>query len=739
MAEEDRLYKQGKKKKGMDRKAKGECLGFDKNKKVSGLATDADVRPKTSFKHRYASESQPIIVRKQVDPDTAKYFSEIWNLFESKEVDLDERAVICGNALEEARGKEFELATDYILSHTLQALLEGCDVDHLCGFLRGCGKVFPLIAMDRSGSHVAETALKSLVIHLEDNEAYSVIEDTLSMICKVVVVNPVDIMCNRYGSHVLRSLLCLLGGLPLDSPEFHGRKPSSILAERLNLGASRLAGNDSRHLHREFPTLLKFVVSEMLKCTKNDVKILQLDQYSSLVLQTALKLLAKHDQELFHVIPNILGLQNVNVLEGNFIETGVNAIVELMKETAFSHLMEVILDVTPDSLYDEMLGKVFRNSLFELSSHHCGNFVVQALVSRARDPDQMDLIWEELGSRFSDLLEMGRSGVIASLFAASQRLHTHEQKCCEALTAAIRLPNEGPGCIIPRILFLDSYFACDDKANWNLPRDAKIHVMGSLILQAIFRFQSEFVQPYITSLTSMEVEHVIEVAKDGGGARVIEAFLDSNTSAKLKRRLIMKLRGHFGELAMHSSGSFTVEKCFAASNASLREDIASDLLAVKLELSKTKQGPYLLRRLDIDGYANRPDQWRSKQVSKESAYNEFCDTFGSSEPKSSRKESFLAYSSKNTSHPKEVNKIREEIDYHLASQKYGKHGMLDKVATTKNKKMKNKKSHAGYDINGASKKVPCVSRRPFLSVDLKGMKRGRDDRSSKASAKKLKL
>lgn len=123
--------------------------------------------------------------RKQVDPETTKYFSEISNLFESNGVDLEERAVICANALEETRGKEFQLATDYIISHTLQTLLEGSDVDQLCAFLKSCAKDFPYIAMDRSGSHVAETAIRSLAMHLQDSEVYSVIEDTLTMICKV--------------------------------------------------------------------------------------------------------------------------------------------------------------------------------------------------------------------------------------------------------------------------------------------------------------------------------------------------------------------------------------------------------------------------------------------------------------------------------------------------------------------------------------------------------------------------
>lgn len=98
---------------------------------------------------------------------------------------MEERSVICGNALEETRGKEFELATDYIISHTLQSLLEGCDVDSLCGFLQNCAKDFPSIAMDRSGSHVAETAIKSLAAHLQHEEVHPLIEEALTMICKV--------------------------------------------------------------------------------------------------------------------------------------------------------------------------------------------------------------------------------------------------------------------------------------------------------------------------------------------------------------------------------------------------------------------------------------------------------------------------------------------------------------------------------------------------------------------------
>ncbi|KAH9713893.1 Pumilio [Citrus sinensis] len=612
--------------------------------------------------------------------------------------------------------------------------------------------------MDRSGSHVAETALKSLAMHLQDEHAHSIIEETLKSICKVIVANPVDVMCNCYGSHVLRSLLCLCRGAPLDSSDFHRAKPSQILAERLNLDASQSNRNNLSYHHPVFSELSKFLISGILACSRKDLRTLQTDQYSSLVLQTALRLLVGNDPELLQIISILLGSNKDNVVEGNFIPmTVVHDVLNLMKETAYSHLMEVILEVAPQSLYDEMFTKVFRNSLFDLSSHHCANFVVQALVSHARDQDQMALIWEELGGKFRELLEMGRSGVVAALIAASQRLHTHERKCCEALAAAVSSTNVSPRCIVPGILFLESYFSCEDKSNWNWPKGIKIQIIGSLILQAVFRFPSEFIQPYVTSITSMEADHVLEAAKDAAGARVIEAYLSSKVSAKQKHRVVLKLKGHFGELSVHPSGSFTVERCFTASSLSLRETIASELSAVRNELSKTKQGPHLIRKLDIDGFTARPDQWRLKQSAKQLTYKEFYSTFGSNDTKSSRKDSFLADSSKQTSNSQGIKNMRKEIDNCLdstallsgksglkrrsekeehRSEKYAKHVMADDISKGKNKK-KNKKNQVASEYAGPSSKGAEIAAKPFLSTDKTVKKRNRSNRPSKAS-KKLK-
>lgn len=709
MAGEDNHSGKRGKKGSMSRKSSKKHPGFDghhSTKNFSGGVSAKTAKASKVSKHQIDSGPQTSFLRKQVDPETKKYYSEIANVIEGTEVDLEERSVICGNALEESRGKEVELATDYIISHTFQTLLEGCDVNHLCEFLRSCAKDFPYVAMDRSGSHVAETALKSLAYHLDhlqDDKAFSDIEETLTMICQVIVDNPIEMMYNCYGSHVLRTLLCLCKGVSLDSPEFHKTKSSTILAQLLNSRPEQLERKDSQHLQPGFPDQLKFLVSGMLNCSREDILSLQTDQYGSLVLQTALKLLVGHEEELMHIIPVLLGCNMENMVEGNLIKTtSVQNLLRLMKETAYSHLMEVIVEVAPETLYKELFTKVFRNSLVQLSYHNCGNFVVQALVSHARSQDNMELIWEELGPKFKDLLGMGRAGVVASVIAASQRLHSHEHKCSLALAAAICSTNESPGCIVPRLLFLESYLNCKDKPNWSWPKGVTMHVMGSLILQLVFRFPSEFIQPYITSIAAMEAYHVLEASKDSGGQRVIEAFLSSNASAKQKRRLVMKLRGHFGELSLHPSGSFTVEKCFTAGNLSQREIIVSELLAVQTELSKTKQGPSLLRKFDVDWFGRRPDQWKLRQASKESAYKDFYSTFGSKETKSSKTNSFLAETPR-TSQSENLKEMRKEIDATLASaaaqsstvQFLAKENSTTKTRTSGHKRRAERAEHKG--------------------------------------------
>ena len=134
-------------------------------------------------------------------------------------------------------------------------------------------------------------------------------------------------------------------------------------------------------------------------------------------------------------------------------------------------------------------------------------------------------------------------------------------------------------------------------------------------------------------------------------------------------------------------------------------------------------------------YANRPDQWRSRQASKQSTYKEFYAAFGSGEAMSSKSDSFLSDTSKSTSLAIGVKNVRKEIDHHLASsEKYAKHTVVDDVM-----KVKNKKHEKGHGGASDEKATGSVNQKPFLSVDLKKNKRHGQEERSKASRKKLKV
>lgn len=619
--------------------------------------------------------------RKKLDPETVQYFTEISSLLENSSTDAEERVILCSNALEESRGKELQLACDKVFSRLFENLILSCEKDQLCSFLSRCINIFPFITVDQSGSHVAEAMLRSLALARQDcdakGESHTIIEQVLTMLCEKIAENPVDVMCNQYGSHVLRSLLCLCHGTLFESQDkFHSGNITSTLADRLSGLSSQLPKRklDKTPL-RAFPKLLKLIASKILECSRDNIALIRVDTFGSIVLQTILKLLVGEKEAVVRVITVLLGCSEKNVLnEGKVLEEAtVQNVLDLVMDPTGSHLMEVILEVAPNSLYMEILNRYFRHSLLEIATHESGNFVVQSLVSSSRHQGQVNMIWDEIGSKFAELLNARKPGVVASLVGACRRFQTHQRECCRALAHAVNSDSASPNCIVPRILHLENFSCGTGRSEWQWPSGNKMSVLGCVMLQIIFNYPIDFIQQFCSSFASMEIDHILEAAKDPGGSRVIEAFLSSNAPLKHKHRVISKLRGHFGELAQRPSSSFTVSKCFLEADLALKEVIASELAYVQAELSRLKHGPHLLRICDVTRYSKGPEQWRSSQGSKQSTRQAFAEAFGS-EGEAKREEATSAVSfnedatelpkkkSKKNKRDRGLNNIVEEMD-----------------------------------------------------------------------------
>lgn len=338
----------------------------------------------------------------------------------------------------------------------------------------------------------------------------------------------------------------------------------------------------------------------------------------------------------------------------------MDEIVTLLEESAYSHLLEVIVEVAPDELRNGMLARSLKGALFAISSHHCGNYVVQAFISSTKTSDQMNQIWEELGPNMKELLELGKTGVVASILAACQRLETYRLESSQALAAALSSDSESTESIVARILFLENYL--HERSNWKWILGAKMSILGCLMLQSIFQYPHQYIRPYVASLLAMGDDQILQISKDSGGCRVLESFLGSSATAKRKFNVFGKLQGHYGDIAMNPSGSFLVEKCFTASNFSHKEAIVAELLAVQSDLSKTRHGFHLLKKLDVDRYARRPEQWRASRTSKETTQKKFEAEFGSNSQSTGQivKEKFSQSRMKKRKQKEKVDKITED-------------------------------------------------------------------------------
>ncbi|XP_047043311.1 pumilio homolog 23-like [Lolium rigidum] len=253
--------------------------------------------------------------------------------------------------------------------------------------------------------------------------------------------------------------------------------------------------------------MFKAFVRQMLQNAKNGISMLLTEKNSSLVLQTVLKLSAGDDHELNHIISVLLGYDQDDTAQKEYNNEQKNKIVALLEDTAYSHYR-----CCSEELRSNMLIGTLKGALFAISSHHCGNYVVQALISSAKTADQMKQIWEELGPKIKELFELGKTGVVASILAACQRLETNRLESSEALSAAITSDSESPDSIVAHILFLENFLR--EKSYWKWPPGVKMSVLGCVMLQSIFQYPHQYIRQYVASLLALDDDQILQIAKD---------------------------------------------------------------------------------------------------------------------------------------------------------------------------------------------------------------------------------
>lgn len=110
----------------------------------------------------------------------------------------------------------------------------------------------------------------------------------------------------------------------------------------------------------------------------------------------------------------------------------------LIRDKVGSHLLEVIVKVAPDAVYDQLYKTYLAGNLEKFGVNPVSNFVIQQLISHARTPAQVEAMVSEMSAKsFAIMLKTGKPGVLRSLIDASVKLKSSEKKVVDRLAEAL--------------------------------------------------------------------------------------------------------------------------------------------------------------------------------------------------------------------------------------------------------------------------------------------------------------
>ncbi|XP_049538785.1 nucleolar protein 9 [Anopheles darlingi] len=266
-------------------------------------------------------------------------------------------------------------------------------------------------------------------------------------------------------------------------------------------------------------------------------------------------------------------------------------------------LLEVCLSVaSPEFLREKLFAELFRERLKPLALSRACNFAVQKLIDHTADKDTMETIFGELEGSLESILRRGHSGVVLALTNACVRLSCQQGKFIKQLLDALHCGDAGSEKLLTAVLYLMP-------ANVTSATAPKIHIHGSLILQAILEFNKPI--KFVTALLEMNAERLVEILRDPRGSFIANAFVRSRfVGEKSREKMVRHLEGQYGQLALTSHGSRVVELFYEAGNPAQRENIVRELSDSSAQLSGKPWGFILNKRLLIDTYKRDPARWK---------------------------------------------------------------------------------------------------------------------------------
>ena len=518
----------------------------------------------------------------------------------------------------ESSGKELKLALSQSCSRYLERIIMVSTPEQVLALFEKLLDGLTNLAQHRFGSHVLETLLAESSKYVKVSGKKHAAKDEISSAFEACIIRAAEelepnigfLITDRFGSHLVRSLVLVLSGEPMQDLSAQ-KVPASKKKERIDTPARNgQTIEQPRSVPQTFQTALSGLTNAAVtNLDSTYLRALATHPTGNPVLQLLLKLdLYKSGNG------RSLGEDSLfqKLLAPDSLESdseGVKIVAGLTYDPTGSHLIETVVEHAPGKAFKKLYKAVWKPRLASIAKNDAASYVAVKILQRLGKDDlaeARDIILPVL----AQLLENRRFNVIQTLVERCIARGAALQPVAEAFEANATKRKRS---VLQAILQMDvsprTNAGPNDADSKKSPR-ADMH--GSLLAQSLLEAPtiSTLIQDSILATSS---NSIMLMAKDPSASRVLQIALTSSASSPtFRKQLVPRFYDHFADLSTNASGSYLVESLWDGTNGLhfMKERVAAELSEHESELRDSPVGRNVWRNWLMDLYLRRRGEWQ---------------------------------------------------------------------------------------------------------------------------------
>ncbi|KAJ1856843.1 Nucleolar protein 9 [Coemansia sp. RSA 1822] len=591
-----------------------------------------------------------------VNPDLQSYLKNCETMLDDPQFEsAEDRIIFVNNVYAEMKGFELQLTTDHEGSRILEKLFRISSEYQIRRFFSLTREDTIRLVIHRFSSHTIQTLLLLSAVALErelhgetsDLAAGAEIEEDEDEVrtkmptfeeLLLELVNKLTpqwafLMANEYASHILRVLLLVLAGNPIED---QANPKNSIKSKRSAKYVEERNGEPINHpslsIQRKIPDSLAEALDQLLKTTDTSINDLVARGFTTsrvgspvlqqmLVLQSKKGMLEQPGSLLDKCLLNLVSDSSDNARRDSALKLMIDDVVG-------SHFLQKVMELASPKLLQTLFERYFCGRLSVLSLHPISNFVVQSLLSNAKNERQLKTMIAEIQPSVGNLLFKQRPGVVRSLLDSCIRLRAGSVEIMNALYSGLGISSvDERKELINLLAFLMPYAEFINADYDRLP----FRIQGSLIIQSVLQLPGDGHEPIMNSFFAQAPDRMYSWCKDPSGSRIIEAIISSeHIPLTTKRKVLEQYSNKYADLAVNKYGSHIVDACWKISDMPYKEKIMIELIQREMLVQDSPFGRIVMRNCRVEQYKRRADEWRDRERSLQKGKRMFKDIFDSS-------------------------------------------------------------------------------------------------------------